>query len=112
MNQKNHTLRDMLKQNLESAGFVVKYSLSKKFFKDNDNDCNQCFKITNGITDTGRMHVIWKENVKYRVYTNLYRTDTNDIMKKEENFKKYGTIDVSKYVESLNSSFFEDSRNI
>ena len=102
----------MIKQNLESAGFVVKYSLSKKFFKDNDNDCNQCFKITNGITDTGRMHVIWKENVKYRVYTNLYRTDTNDITKKEENFKKYGTIDVNKYVESLDSSFFEDSRNI
>ena len=43
----------------------------KKKVKDNDNDCNQCFKITNDITKTGRMYVIWKENVKYRVYTNL-----------------------------------------
>ena len=59
--------------------------ITKKFFKDNDNDCNQCFKITSDITKTGRMYVIWKENVKYRVYTNLYRTDANNTMKKEEN---------------------------
>ena len=57
------------------------------------------------------MYVIWKENVKCRVYTNFYRTERNDIMKKE-NLKKYGTIDVKKLVENLNSSFFEDNRNI
>ena len=47
--------------------FIIK----KKKVKDNDNDCNQCFKITNDITKNGRMYVIWKENVKCRVYTNL-----------------------------------------
>ena len=78
----------MIKQILESASFAVKYSLSKTIFKENDDDCNQCFKITNGITDTERMHVIWKENVKYRVYTNLYQTDTNYIMKKGRKFLK------------------------
>ena len=82
-----------------------------KKFKDNDNGCNQCFKITNDITKTGRIYVIWKENVKYRVYTNFYRTERNDIIKKE-NLKKYGTIDIKELVENLNSSFFEDSRNI
>ena len=78
-----------------------KYLLSKKKkkIKDNDSDCNQCFKITNGITKTRRMYVIWKENVKYRVYTNLYRTDADHLKKKEEP-------NVNKYVESLNS-FFE-----
>ena len=72
LNQKNHTLKDMIKQNRESADFALRYSLSKKKkVKDNDNDCNQCFKITNDITKNGRMYVIWKENVKCRVYTNL-----------------------------------------
>ena len=71
LNQKNHTLKDMIKQNRESADFPLKYSLLKKKVKGNDNDCNQCLKIMKDITKTGRMYVIWKENVKYRVYTNL-----------------------------------------
>ena len=53
----------------------------------------------NDITKTGRMYVIWKENVKYGVYTNLYSTDADHLKKKEEP-------NVNKYVESLNS-FFE-----
>ena len=61
--------------------------ITKTFFKDNDNDCNQCFKIMNNITKTGRIYVISKGNIKYRVYTNLYQTDADNIMKEEENFK-------------------------
>ena len=30
LNQKNHTLKDMIKQNRESADFALRYSLSKK----------------------------------------------------------------------------------
>ena len=59
----------------------------KKNFKDNDNDCNQCFKIRNDITKTGRMYVIWKENIKYGVYTNFYQTDANNIVKKKKILK-------------------------
>ena len=33
LKQKNHTLKDMRKQNIESAGFVVKYSLPKKILR-------------------------------------------------------------------------------
>ena len=54
------------------------------------------------------MYVIWKENVKYRVYTYLYQTDADHLMKKEENSEKYGSIDVNKYAENLNS-FFGDT---
>ena len=81
----------------------------KKKLKNKDKDCNQCFKITNNITKTGRMYIIWKENVKYRVYINLYRTDADHLMKKEENLEKYRSIDFNKYVESLNSFFFGDT---
>ena len=55
------------------------------------------------------MYIIWKENVKYRVYINLYRTDADHLMKKEENLEKYRSIDFNKYVESLNSFFFGDT---
>ena len=41
----------------------------------------------NNITKTGRIYVISKGNIKYRVYTNLYQTDADNIMKEEENFK-------------------------
>ena len=53
------------------------------------------------------MYIIWKENVKYRVYINLYRTDADHLMKKEENLEKYQSIDFNKYVESLNSFLLE-----
>ena len=33
LNQKNHTLKDMIKQNRESADFALKYSLLKKKLK-------------------------------------------------------------------------------
>ena len=52
----------------------------QKKFKDNYNDCNQCFIITNDITKTGRMYVIWKENIEYRGYTNLYQTGADHLM--------------------------------
>ena len=81
----------------------------QKKIKNKDKDCNQHFKITNNITKTGRMYIIWKENVKYRVYINLYRTDADHLMKKEENLEKYRSIDFNKYVESLNSFFFGDT---
>ena len=51
------------------------------------------------------MYVIRKENVKCRVYTTLYWTEVDHLMKKEENLEKYGSIDISKYVEHLNSLF-------
>ena len=58
--------------------------ITKKVFKDNDNDRNQYFKIMNNITKTGRMYVIWNGNIKYRVYTDLYQTNANNIMKAKD----------------------------
>ena len=36
----------------------------------------------------GKMHVIWKDNLQYRVFTNLWRSIAHD---------KYEPIDVNKY---------------
>ena len=45
-----------------------------KIFKEDENTCNSCFKITSDIDKFGRMHIIWKDNLQYRVLTNLLRS--------------------------------------
>ena len=43
------------------------------------------------------MHVIWKDNSQYRVFTNLCRNFAQEIMNKEDLTDKYGYTDVNKY---------------
>ena len=77
-------------------------------FQEAENTCNSCFKITPDIDEFGRMHIMWKDNSQYRVFTNLWRsfaqewwTRNNDLI------DKYGYIDVNKYncktTQALNS---------
>ena len=56
-----------------------------------------CFKTTSDINKFGKMHVIWKDNSQYRVFTNLCRSFAQEIMSKEDLIDKYGYTDVSKY---------------
>ena len=77
-------------------------------FKEAENTCNSCFKIMPDIDKFGRMHIIWKDNPQYRVFTNLWKsfaqewwTRNNDLI------DKYGYIDVNNYncktTQALNS---------
>ena len=43
------------------------------------------------------MHVIWKDNSQYRVFTNLWRSFAQAIMNKEDLIDKFAYIDVNKY---------------
>ena len=43
------------------------------------------------------MHVSWKDNSQYRVFTNLWRGFAQEIMNKEDLIDKYRNIDVNKY---------------
>ena len=43
------------------------------------------------------MYVIWLNNSKYRVYTNLWRSFADEIIRKEGVVDKDGNIDVNKY---------------
>ena len=56
-----------------------------------------CFKIVDNIDKEGKMYVIWLNNSKYRVYTNLWRSFADEIIRKEGVFDKDGNIDVNKY---------------
>ena len=65
-----------------------------KNFKEDENTCKSCFKITSDIAKFSRMHVVWKNNSQYRVFTNLWRSFAQEIMNKEDLLDKYGYIDV------------------
>ena len=43
------------------------------------------------------MHIIWKDNSQYRVFTNLWRSFAQELMNKEDFTYKYGYIDINKY---------------
>ena len=43
------------------------------------------------------MHVIWRDNSQYRVFTNLGRSFTQEIPNKEDLIDKYRYIDVNQY---------------
>ena len=43
------------------------------------------------------MHVSWKDNSQYRVFTNLWSGFAQEIMNKEDLIDKYRNIDVNKY---------------
>ena len=78
-----------------------------KNFKEDEKTCNSCFKIKTDMGKFGRMHIIWKDNSHYRVFTNLWRSFAQEIMNKEDLIDKYGYIDVNKYncktTQALNS---------
>ena len=81
-----------------------------KNFKEDENTCNSCFKITSDIEKFGRMHVIWEDNSQYRVFTNLWRSFAQDIMNKEDLIDKCGHIDVNKYNCKTRSCFLLKSK--
>ena len=68
-----------------------------KKFKNEKWVCDICFKIVDNIDKEGKMYVIWLNNSKYRVYTNLWRSFADEIIRKEGVVDKDGNIDVNKY---------------
>ena len=77
----------------------------KKNFKEDPNTCDMCFILLqkeDKINPT--IHIIWKENTKYRVYTNLHRLYTDHIFRREPIIAKTGEISnetIDLYLNSL-----------
>ena len=56
----------------------------KKGFKENAFICNVCFKILQYYDKSNpEIHVIWTENHKHRVFTNLYRSFLDKLFRRE-----------------------------
>ena len=79
------------------CGLCCQHFIVTKNFKEDENTCNSCFKITSSIDKFGRMHIIWKDNSQYRVLTNLWRSLAQEIMGKEDLIDKYRCTAVNKY---------------
>ena len=42
------------------------------------------------------MDIVWRNNQKFRVFTNLWRSFAQEIMNKEDILQKYGYVGVNK----------------
>ena len=77
----------------------------KKGFKENAFICNTCFKLLlNQGKINPKIHIIWTENQKYRVFTNFHRSFLDRIYRYENIKKKYGEISQETVNFHLNSS--------
>ena len=47
------------------------FILSKKFNKD-EKICDICFDILADARESGQLYIVWTDNQKFRVFTNLY----------------------------------------
>ena len=66
-------------------------------FKVDGNTCHNCFIITSDIDKFGKMYVICKNNAKFRVFTNLWRSLDQKIINRENLLDKYGYLEISKH---------------
>ena len=76
------------------------YFMIIKNFKLNDNICDECEKL---LEKDDRINLmiwrIWKNNAKYRVFSNLYLQYVHKIMRREDVIlQKSEDIDVEKYL--------------
>ena len=71
--------------------------LVEKNFNKDDTVFDICFKILADIIESGKMFVIWVENVKFRVYTNLFQHQAKTVFDRERPKNRYGHIDLNKH---------------
>ena len=45
----------------------------------------------------GKICVFWKNNIKYCIYSNLWWSFGDSILRKEEDLHKFGNVDMNKY---------------
>ena len=65
----------------------------KKAFKENTSSCNMCVKLLqNQDKINPQIHIIWKENQKYRVFTNFHRSFVDRVFRHENIKEKFGEI--------------------
>ena len=89
----------------KNCGHCHQVTEINKNFKEDPNTCDMCFiLLQKGDKINPTIHIIWKENTKYRVYTNLHRLYTDHIFRREPIKAKTGEISnetIDLYLNSL-----------
>ena len=77
----------------------------EKAFTEKEFICNMCLKLLDKNDETSsRMHIIWTENLKFRVFSNLHRCYLDKIFRNENIKDKIGEISKETIAMHLNSS--------
>ena len=77
-------------RNCEHCHYVIE---TKKAFKENEFICNMCFKLLqNQDKINSQVQIIWRENQKYRVFTNFHRSFWDNLFRKENVKDKCGEV--------------------
>ena len=73
----------MIKTFIKNADNVVRFLQLKKIKKDDDT-CDMCFELSQKEDKINPfMHIIWEDNAKYRVFTDLHCSYTDHIFRRE-----------------------------
>ena len=76
----------------------------KKAFQEDKDTCNMCVKVLQNRDEINcKIFIIWSNNQKYRVFTNLYRSFLDRIFKNENLKNKSGEIEQENIANHLNS---------
>ena len=68
------------------------FEIQKKF-KNDDDSCNMCFELLQKEDKLNpSRHIMWKENTKYRAFTDLHRSFADKIFRHEPIRSKNGSI--------------------
>ena len=77
----------------------------EKAFTENEFICNMCFKLLDENDETNsKIYIIWKGNLKFGVFSNLYRSFLDKIFRNQNIKDKIGGISKETIAIYLNSS--------
>ena len=75
----------------------------KKFFQIDEDTCNACAKLLEKDTRIDpKTHVLWKDNAKYRVLSDLHRSHVDYIFRREKITEKIGQVSNDDHEKHLN----------
>ena len=78
-----------------------------KAFKENKTVCDMCINLLkNEDKDNSKIHIIWTENQKYRVFSNFYRSFLDRLFRNENIKSKCATINheiIDNHLNACNS---------
>ena len=85
------------KEKSEKCSLCSQLFIISKNFNNDNKICNECDKVVSTTEIDGEMCVFWKSNTKYHVYSNLWWSFVDSILRKEEDLHKFGNVDMNKY---------------
>ena len=84
----------------------------KKNFKKHDSICDICYDMLDDDRDSGGLHIVWTENQKFRIFTNIYQYSAQRLMQIEQPKNIAGFLDL-RHKHKVNTPFdFDIKENL